>query len=143
MEQFDYLSEIFRDNVLGAFSSFVTSFKSNNLNIDNIDNEIYMWNCQQISAHINTYISTNGLELATGRRLFVFAPNPKQSAYAIRNTHYYQDAGALCECEYDTIEEAVINCLINYPNAVQSPGLLDLWMSTTKFAMALQLDMAS
>ncbi|EAN5421436.1 hypothetical protein EIV04_13130 [Salmonella enterica] len=127
----DDLRVFFSDALIGTFDEFIKSYPKfgwDNLSV--LDD----WNAQQIRPLLNLYHKQNGIELACDRRIFVVAPNPKSNGYPVRITHYYENSGALCDVEVDSVVQALIDCLISYPELQPSYGKLDTWMENDKFS---------
>lgn len=125
------LREFFSDSVIGSFDEFIQVHPGFNWDcIDLID----VWNVQQIQPLLTLYYSHDGIELSCEKRVFVVAPNPKRNGYPVRVTHYFEQQGALCDVESESVEQAIIDCLISYPNSQPAYGKLDSWMGDVVFS---------
>lgn len=132
-----YMS-LYQDSILGTVDDFISEHPGIDWTQDDPSALIEAWNINYIQPLVSLYYEQNGLELSAENRIFVIAVNPKQSSYPVRTTHYFERCGALCEFEAMNIEEAIIECLISYPDAVPAPGILDQWMMDPTFSAAFR-----
>lgn len=131
-----FLQELLADSVIGDFNDFIIGMKFPDLDSPSITDVIYEWNCKMTEGLLATYDINGGVELVAGNYLFVIAPNPKQSTNKIRATHYYSGRGAICEAEYENEKNAIIDCVLTYPGALNIPGTLDSWMDDNVFTQS-------
>lgn len=125
------LRAFFSDSVIGSFDDFIKAHPEFSWDcIDLID----VWNLQQIQPLLVLYQKLDGIELTCDRRIFVVAPNPKPTGYPVRVTHYFEQQGAICDVEAESAEQAIIDCLISYPDCQPAFGRLDSWMGDEVFA---------
>ncbi|CSX09720.1 hypothetical protein FP371_24580 [Citrobacter freundii] len=129
----NFLQELLNDSIIGDISDFNVEMNYPDLESPEITDAIYKWNCQKTKHLSDAFKIHGGVELVAGNFLFVVAPNPKPSLNKIRVTHYYAERGAVCEVEYNNEREAIIDCILMYPEVRYEPGKLDNWMDDRAF----------
>ena len=131
MNELIELRDFYESSVLGDYDKFLCFAKSKKM-VDSKHDFLelcFMWNCVYASEFIVKSSVLGGLEICSGKRVFILAPNPKLTRTCLpwRITNFIKDIGAICEDEFSTVEEAIIHVLINYPDAFISEGILDKW----------------
>lgn len=123
--------DLYELNVLGSYDSFLKYVESVKVavNVHEIHDLIFDWNCIHVSHLIDVVKETGAVEILSEKRIFVVAPNPKQSRTHSpwRVTHYFEGYGAICEELYGSAEEGIVDVFINYPDSSLSEGKLDSW----------------
>lgn len=125
------LRDFFSDSVIGSFDDFIVENPEFTWDCTEL---IDIWNVQQIQPLVALYYEHSGIEFSCDRRIFVVAPNPKATDFPVRVTHYFEKKGALCDAEAESVEQAIIDCLINYPDSKPAYGMLNQWMQDTVFS---------
>jgi hypothetical protein len=131
MKQLIEYRDLYESSVLGSYDCFLIyiQYSRKSISAHDVFECILEWNRIKIFKFIEHLNAMGGIEILSGNRIFVVAPNPKINhlIFPWRVTHYYKDRGPICEEEFTCAAEAIIYVLLSYPESKISNGMLDSW----------------